>query len=104
MVIVMVVSSVPNALVTVRVAEYVPAVRKQILVGFCDVDDEGVPPVNVQFHEVGLPELISLKFQQDPSQALPVAVKEATGGVQVLTVTETLAVFSQPLPSVPVTV
>ena len=72
--------SEPLALVTINVTSKLPTVLKQIFVGFCTVDVDGVPPENVQLQLAGALELLSVKSIQLPTQKLLFAVKLAVGG------------------------
>ena len=51
------------------------------MVGFCAVELDGVPPVNVQLHEVGVLVLKSVKLTVLPShKVVGVPLNSATGG------------------------
>jgi hypothetical protein len=63
-VMVCVVVLLPLLFVAVSEMVYVPAVLKQMLVGFCTVDDPGVPPGNVHDQLVGELVLLSVKLIQ----------------------------------------
>ena len=71
----------PYAFVTPRFTSYVPAVLYVMPVGFAWVDEEGVPPENVQFQLVGVFDELSLKLTVCPwlMVVLVVAIKLAAG-------------------------
>ena len=53
------------------------------MLGFCEVEEDGVPPAKVHDHEVGLLVELSVKVTASPAHTVvELAVKEATGGVE----------------------
>ena len=59
---------VPKLLEAVRDKVKFPGWLKHTSPGFCAENDEGTPPVKLQFHEVGSPDDASLTIMQSPTQ------------------------------------
>src|SRR5690554_2378757 len=72
--------SVPEPLVTVKVTSNTPALSKQMFVGFCAVDVEGSAPWKDQDHEVGSPVDKSVNEIQSPLQTTIVSTANAAVG------------------------
>jgi hypothetical protein len=70
---------VPKAFVATNFTSYFPLVL-YVTEGFWASEVEGVPPVNVHFHEVGIPVVRSLNWMGDPGVPMvDIDVKFATG-------------------------
>ena len=70
----------PEEFVETKVTVYVPA-ELQETVGFCVVEDAGVPPLIVQFHDVGLFVELSVRLIDCPAQEDEIVEKAAAGGL-----------------------